>query len=197
MTISDFYSKIFCRLANGQEVYLCISVSKDGSIYPEDGEGWFCAERQRLGGSNGEWYSILHVCGGCSPAAIVTDHPTETDAGEIADSISTCYGIGMDSEDIIYVERQLNDIIETRSGMEVIDEAVFGDTAAHKIDIEIHDGVAVGWGKDKGLMLVYPTLDRLTADDIKSILEYIGEPDKTYITPHDVCIKFGRLMRIN
>lgn len=196
MSVEDFFDKIFCQLTNEQRVYFCVTKRRHDSIYPEDGRIWFCTERQELG-NTGEWYSILYMVGEYSRYAIVTNNTDKVTANHVATCIAHCSSYDMSAQSEIYVKLQLNSIVERSSDLSFINRRIFGDEEEHSIDLEIRDGIAIGYGKDRGLVVTYPTLDRLTQEDVESLRKYCGLPRTEHITPRDVCLKFGRLTRID
>lgn len=205
VTVEDFYEKFFCKLHENEIIFFCLDKAENSNKV-EDGSDWLCIERRELGRERGdtgkaELYTILRTCGGCSPCAIVVDNPRETNAEEIAYSISSCCSSGMElkTTDEIYVEIDPCNIVEEDEDMLFSDPDIFGDNEEHNLLLEFHDGVAIGKGKAKRIVATYPRLERLTEEDSARIFQYSGIKDngRTFITPRDVCLVFGKLIRVS
>jgi len=84
--------------------------------------------------------------------------------------------------------------VEEEDDLEVVDE-IFGDNEEHSFMLKFHDGHAEG----EGLKLEYPKLSDLTDEMIEAIAEYCGDAitDSGYVTPRDVCLKFGKVVEYN
>lgn len=86
------------------------------------------------------------------------------------------------------IERLVQD---TKEDIEVSDDELIGRVIT--VRLAIHDGYAEG----HGIRLEYPKLADLTPAQIDEIDEYVGGriKDSAYVTPEDVLLKFGKVVR--
>lgn len=80
---------------------------------------------------------------------------------------------------------------DTVNDIELADDVLIGRVIT--VRLSIHDGYAEG----NGVRVEYPKLSELTPAQIDEIDEYIGGRinDSGYVTPEDVLLKFGKIVR--
>jgi len=83
--------------------------------------------------------------------------------------------------------------------MYFISKEIFGDEKEHYLDLEFHDGYAVGFDEDgitPKYIATYPKAESLTTEMQLEIVQYDGIPFPRDFSPRDICLKFGELNTI-